>query len=208
MMGVRTLDAATVQVIENNILELKKQKELSNPDKPFMHQCPFLVNKRCSLYNFRGIICRSHGLAFFSKEGKLLVPACVDLGLNYSSVYDFETQTISDEKYKQSGIKQEPLAHNVGIHYLTNNDYLQSIGLIKGGSLENAVVLDGDKILNPGGFRISNECVNHKVIDAIGDMYTAGCQILGSLKASKSGHYHNNEVLKKLFSSPTNYEII
>ena len=87
-------------------------------------------------------------------------------------------------------------------------DYLQSIGLIKGGSLENAVVLDGDKILNPGGFRISNECVNHKVIDAIGDMYTAGCQILGSLKASKSGHYHNNEVLKKLFSSPTNYEII
>ena len=87
-------------------------------------------------------------------------------------------------------------------------DYLQSIGLIKGGSLDNAVVLDGDKILNPGGFRISNECVNHKVIDAIGDMYTAGCQILGSLKASKSGHYHNNEVLKKLFSSPSNYEII
>ena len=129
MMGVRTLDAATVQVIENNILELKKQKELSNPDKPFMHQCPFLVNKRCSLYNFRGIICRSHGLAFFSRKGKLMVPACVDLGLNYSSVYDFDNGTISNEKYQKSGIKQEPLAHNVGVHYLTNNDFLKSIGL-------------------------------------------------------------------------------
>ena len=129
MMGVRTLDAATVQVIENNILELKKQKESANPDKPFMHQCPFLVNKRCSLYNFRGIICRSHGLAFFSRKGKLMVPACVDLGLNYSSVYDFDNGTISNEKYQKSGIKQEPLAHNVGVHYLTNNDFLKSIGL-------------------------------------------------------------------------------
>ena len=129
MMGVRTLDAATVQVIENNILELKKQKESANPDKPFMHQCPFLVNKRCSLYNFRGIICRSHGLAFFSRKGKLMVPACVDFGLNYSSVYDFDTGTISNEKYQKSGIKQEPLAHNVGVHYLTNNDFLKSIGL-------------------------------------------------------------------------------
>ncbi len=129
MMGVRALDAEIVRVIENNIIELKKQKELSNPDKPFMHQCPFLVNKRCSLYNFRGIICRSHGLAFFSRKGKLMVPACVDLGLNYSSVYDFDTGTISNEKYQKSGIKQEPLAHNVGVHYLTNNDFLKSIGL-------------------------------------------------------------------------------
>ena len=129
MMGVRTLDAETVRVIENNIIELKKQKESANPDKPFMHQCPFLVNKRCSLYNFRGIICRSHGLAFFSRKGKLMVPACVDFGLNYSSVYDFDTGTISNEKYQKSGIKQEPLAHNVGVHYLTNNDFLKSIGL-------------------------------------------------------------------------------
>lgn len=87
-------------------------------------------------------------------------------------------------------------------------DYLKSIGLIKGGSLDNAVVLDGNTILNEGGFRVVNECVNHKVIDAIGDMYTAGYQILGSLKASKTGHFHNNELLKKLFANPANYQII
>lgn len=87
-------------------------------------------------------------------------------------------------------------------------DYLQSIGLIKGGSLENAVVLDGETILNPEGFRQPNECVNHKVLDTIGDLYTSGYYILGKVVANKSGHYHNNEVLKVLFASSDNYEVI
>lgn len=87
-------------------------------------------------------------------------------------------------------------------------DYLRSIGLIKGGSLENGVVLDGDTILNPGGFKVKNECVNHKVLDAIGDMYTAGFPLLGKLTANKTGHYHNNLILKALFADKTNYQII
>ncbi len=87
-------------------------------------------------------------------------------------------------------------------------DYLRSIGLIKGGSLDNALVLDGDKLLNEGGFRVDNEPVNHKVLDCIGDMYTAGYRLLAKIEANKSGHYHNNEVLKKLFSDPNNYQII
>ena len=87
-------------------------------------------------------------------------------------------------------------------------DYLKSVGLIKGGSLDNAVVLDGEKVLNEGGFRTENECVNHKVIDAIGDMYTSGYRLLARLTASKTGHFHNNEILRKLFADPANYEII
>lgn len=87
-------------------------------------------------------------------------------------------------------------------------EYLQSLGLIKGGSLDNAVVLDGDTILNPDGFRVENECVNHKVLDAVGDLYTSGCFILGTLNARRTGHYHNNELLKKLFSDQSNYEIV
>lgn len=87
-------------------------------------------------------------------------------------------------------------------------DYLQSVGLIKGGSLDNAVVLDGETILNEGGFRVENECVNHKVIDAIGDMYTSGYHIQGEVTAEKTGHFHNNELLKKLFSNPHNYQIV
>jgi UDP-3-O-[3-hydroxymyristoyl] N-acetylglucosamine deacetylase len=87
-------------------------------------------------------------------------------------------------------------------------DYLRSIGLIKGGSLDNAVVLDGETILNPEGFKVPNECVNHKVLDAIGDMYTAGYQIIGRVVANKTGHYHNNQILKELFADRSNYEII
>lgn len=86
-------------------------------------------------------------------------------------------------------------------------DYLRSIGLAKGGSLDNAVVLDGDKILNEGGFRVKNECVNHKVLDSIGDLYTAGMVIYGQYQADKTGHYHNNELLKLVFADSANYEI-
>ena len=87
-------------------------------------------------------------------------------------------------------------------------DYLQSIGLIKGGSLENALVLDGDKVLNPDGMKNPHECVNHKVLDAIGDMYTSGFFIIGELTAMKTGHFHNNELLKKLFSDNSNYKLV
>ncbi|MBR6356122.1 MAG: UDP-3-O-[Alphaproteobacteria bacterium] len=86
-------------------------------------------------------------------------------------------------------------------------DYLKSVGLIKGGSLDNAVVLDGDKILNEGGFRVKNECVNHKTLDCIGDMLTSGYYVIGEAEAFHSGHFHNNEVLKKLFENVENYEI-
>ena len=87
-------------------------------------------------------------------------------------------------------------------------DYLRSIGLIKGGSLENAVVLDGESILNPEGFRLEKECVRHKILDAIGDMYTSGYRIKAHFKGYHSGHFHNNELLKKLFSDKSNFEIV
>ena len=87
-------------------------------------------------------------------------------------------------------------------------DYLQSVGLIKGGSLDNAVVLDGDTVLNPGGLRHPHECVNHKVLDALGDLYTSGYRILGKLTAEKTGHFHNNRLLAALFADNSNFEVV
>lgn len=132
MIGAQTLSKDTVKKIENNIQEIsdkKREHDKNNKSGKFLHACPFLVDKKCSLYEYRGIICRSHGLAFFSKTEKVLVPACVDEGLNYSNVYDFKNRTISSEKYKKTGIKQEPLAHNVGVNYLTNNEITELLGL-------------------------------------------------------------------------------
>lgn len=87
-------------------------------------------------------------------------------------------------------------------------DYLRSIGLIKGGSLDNAIVLDGENILNKGGFRVKDECVKHKVLDCIGDMYTSGYRMRAKIDAFHTGHFHNNEILKKLFVDKNNYEIV
>ncbi len=77
---------------------------------------------------------------------------------------------------------------------------LKEKGLAQGGSLINAVVVDGQKILNPEGLRIENEFVRHKILDAIGDMSLAGAPIIGHYYAYKAGHNLNQKLLKKLFS--------
>jgi len=87
-------------------------------------------------------------------------------------------------------------------------DYLRSIGLIKGGSLKNAIVLNGEKILNSEGFRLDKECVRHKVLDAIGDLYTSGYAIIGKFYGFHTGHFHNNELLKKLFNTPSSFIVL
>ena len=78
-------------------------------------------------------------------------------------------------------------------------------GLAKGGSLENAVVIGGDSIVNPHGLRYKKELVNHKILDLIGDLYTSGYRLLARVEAHKTGHYLNNLLLREIFSDPENY---
>ena len=85
---------------------------------------------------------------------------------------------------------------------------LRSNGLALGGSLENAVVVGNDKILNKEGLRYKDEFVRHKILDSIGDLYLAGCPIEGYFYGKKSGHKLNFELLKKLFSDNSNFEYI
>lgn len=84
---------------------------------------------------------------------------------------------------------------------------IQKIGLAKGGTLDNAVVIGSDEIMNPRGLRYKKELVNHKILDLIGDFYTSGYRILGKVEANKTGHHVNNLFLKELFSDPRNYSI-
>ena len=87
-------------------------------------------------------------------------------------------------------------------------DKLRSIGLALGGSLNNAVVVGENKILNNEGLRFKDEFVRHKILDSIGDLYLAGAPIQGYFSGNKSGHYLNNLLLKTLFSNSKNYEYI
>jgi len=81
-------------------------------------------------------------------------------------------------------------------------------GLAKGGSLDNAVVVKDDKVLNKGGLRNKEEFVNHKILDCIGDLYTSGYRIVGNIKCSQGGHYLTNCLLKKVFEKNDNFSLI
>ncbi|WP_313447051.1 UDP-3-O-acyl-N-acetylglucosamine deacetylase [Brevundimonas sp.] len=79
---------------------------------------------------------------------------------------------------------------------------LRKAGLARGGSLENAVVIDGDEILNPGGLRMEREFVRHKALDAIGDLYVLGAPLLGRYEGYKAGHALNNKLVRALLAAP------
>lgn len=92
--------------------------------------------------------------------------------------------------------------------FLHEVQYLRSIGLAQGGSLDNAIVLDDQKILNPEGLRYDDEFVRHKILDAIGDMSLLGYTMVGEYNAHAGSHHLNHLLTKKLLESPENYEVI
>lgn len=87
-------------------------------------------------------------------------------------------------------------------------DMMQSAGLALGGGLENAIVVDGAEVLNPEGFRRADECVRHKMLDALGDLALAGSPIIGRYHGEKAGHRATNLLLRELFATPDAWEMI
>ena len=129
MLGFKLLPFEIQSQVRNNFealkLEYDNYKKLlaENPEQEaFMYRCPFLVDGKCSVYDFRAVICRTHGLMFFveEKDGthRNKIPFCVHYGLNYSNIYDEETKTLSDKKMKELGLTQEPLAYNLSLKTL------------------------------------------------------------------------------------------
>lgn len=106
---------------------------------------------------------------------------------------------------KVSYVKDISRARTFG--FVRDVETLRGMGLARGGSLENAIVMDEYRILNPNELRYSDEFVRHKILDAIGDLYLVGHPILASYTAHKSGHALNNQLLRALFAQPDAYEI-
>ncbi len=107
-----------------------------------------------------------------------------------------------------NGTFRHELAQARTFGFLEEVEQLRAIGLARGGSLENAVVVDGDKVLNEGGLRYPDEFVRHKVLDCIGDLYLAGGPLIGHVDAVKAGHQINNAALRALFADPSAYAIV
>ena len=85
---------------------------------------------------------------------------------------------------------------------------VKKLGLGKGGSLENAIVVKGDSIMNNENLRNDLEFVNHKILDCMGDLYLSGYRIVGSLECSQGGHSFTNKLLRELFSDKKNYSLL
>jgi len=112
------------------------------------------------------------------------------------------SMTFSDEVYEKNICSARTFV------FLREVEYLQAKGLGLGVSLENAIVLDDEKVINKDGLRFPDEFVKHKILDAIGDLFLLGMPIIGHFIAYKSGHRLNNLLLKKLMNSTDSWKII
>ncbi len=106
-----------------------------------------------------------------------------------------KTQTYSFLLNEEEFERQIASARTFGFYH--EIEYLKKFGLARGGSLDNAVVLDRDKVINPEGLRYTDEFVRHKILDCIGDFSLLGMPIMGHIVINKSGHAFNHEFLKK-----------
>ena len=105
-----------------------------------------------------------------------------------------------------SFIKEVCRARTFG--FMKDFDFLRKKNLILGGSLDNAIVVDNERIVNEEGLRYQDECVRHKILDAIGDLYLLGHSLIGSYQGYKSGHDLNNRLLRDLARSQDAWEIV
>jgi UDP-3-O-[3-hydroxymyristoyl] N-acetylglucosamine deacetylase len=105
-----------------------------------------------------------------------------------------------------SFVKEVSRARTFG--FVHEIEHLRSKGLAKGGSVDNAIVIDEYRILNEDGLRYHDEFVKHKILDAIGDLYLLGNSLIGEFRAYKSGHALNNKSLRKLISEKDAWEVV
>ncbi len=128
LSGFLKLDKETQDKIEENLQSIVKKKKKFR-GKVFKYECPFLIDDVCSVYEYRGVICRTFGLMTNTIEQKLRAPFCYEKGLNYSNVMNIRTRKISPRKYKKLGVKEEPLCFNVSYKFLTDRSFEEDFNI-------------------------------------------------------------------------------
>lgn len=131
-------------------------------------------------------------------------------GRKFSQTIEFHNQFLGRQEYSidltpEAYMQEIAPARTFG--FLKDVEMLRQNGLAKGGSLENAVVIDGNRVINPSGLRYKDEFVRHKILDCIGDMYLCGIYIRGHIISERSGHSTNVKFLKQLLLAASTYRI-
>lgn len=134
-----------------------------------------------------------------NKKSLSLVPGD---GFSIRFDIDFEASSIARQELSiapVNGTFKSDIARARTFGFAEDVDRLRSAGLALGGSLDNAIVISGNQIVNQGGLRYKDEFVRHKILDCMGDLYLAGAPIIGHVRGSRSGHALNHELLRALF---------
>jgi len=125
--------------------------------------------------------------------------------LTLSAKIEFESKAIGTQQMSMRllpGLFARDIAFARTFGFARDVEMLQSMGLARGGSLDNAVVIDGDAIMNPEGLRSDDEFIRHKLLDAVGDLMLAGGPIAGVYEARQPGHAMNNKLVRALMDRP------
>jgi len=146
----------------------------------------------------------------FKEEERLISiePSKLSLDINFEIKY--KNSVIGNQKNKIN-IYEDDLNDIFSSRTFCLFEDIENIkkkGFAKGGSLDNAIVVKDDKVLNNHGLRNRLEFVNHKILDCLGDLYTSGYRMIASVKCSQGGHYLTNQLLKKVFENKDNFSII
>ena len=145
------------------------------------------------------------------KDGKRFIsihPSTLSLDIDYELKYN--NPIIGNQRNKVK-VYEDDLTNVYNSRTFCLHEDIELIrmnGLAKGGSLDNAIVVKGEEVLNKDGLRNKKEFVNHKILDCIGDLYTCGYRMLASVNCSQGGHYLTNNLLKKLLNNKENFSII
>ncbi len=134
-------------------------------------------------------------------------------GFKVAFTIDFDHPVFRDRSaHAEVDFSSSSFVHEVSrartFGFMHEIEYLRSRGLARGGSVDNAIVVDEFRILNQEGLRYDDEFVRHKVLDAIGDLYLLGYSLIGEYRAYKSGHGLNNASVRTLLAQPDAWEIV
>ncbi len=145
------------------------------------------------------------------KEGERYIsvrPSTLSLDIDFELKY--KNQIIGNQRNKVKVYEDnlEDIYSSRTYCLFEDIEMIKKNGYAKGGSLDNAVVVKGEKILNNDGLRNTKEFVNHKILDCIGDLYTTGYRIVASVKCSQGGHYLTNQLLREIFKDKENFSIL
>lgn len=181
--------------------------EISGPEVPIMDGSaePFVFLVECAGIEEQSAPRRAIRILkpVAARSGDAVAKIAPAAGFSVKLAVDYDNPAIGEQTFDlgmNSKVFKSEISRARTFGFLEEVEALRKAGLALGGSLENAIVVSGDRILNDGGLRFRDEFVRHKVLDCIGDLYLAGGPIIGSFTGRRIGHAVNNQLLRAVFA--------